>query len=161
MIKTGGTAAINERSAFCSNNPGIVIQRGYFTLSERLFTVYGTGHPSAISSIAGKNGYPGSVSDSTGSNAAIYGENNGDAPGVLGVFTGSSTGTGAGVALDDALAPVAWRKPVVADARKLAWAFVAASSPLGIMAYGSPTEEAAHISGVGGTGWHWWLGWTL
>ena len=149
VIKTGGIAASNERMRF-TNGPRIVINGVNPPAGTgRLLTVYGTGHASAINSIAGQTDIPISAF-STGNNAAIYGENNGDAPGVLGVFTGSSTGTGAGVTgRCTSLGGIAIR----ADAGSGMGIFVTSTS-LGIMAYGSPTAiVGVGGGGVGGGGW--------
>jgi hypothetical protein len=101
LIKTNGTGSINERMRFY-NSPQISINRTT-TNSGRLLSVYGSGYPGALNSIAGQTDFP--ISGySTGTFAGIYGENNSNGQGVLGVNTGtgsgingSNTGNGIGV----------------------------------------------------------------
>jgi hypothetical protein len=137
VIKTGGTAAINERIRF-SNNPGIVIN-GVTSLPGRLFTVYGTGHPSAITIISRSVGQ-------TGNNAAIYGENNGVHL-CLGVFTGVA-GLGGE---SDALAPVAGKRADAGSGMGICYFFF---RDYGVRITYGYIRRRWHW-------WHWWLGWTL
>jgi hypothetical protein len=89
LIKTNGAGAGNERMRFY-NTPQVTINRTVAN-SGRLLSVYGTGYPGSLNSIAGQTDYP--ISGySTGSFAGIYGENNGNGQGVYGV--NSSNGSG-------------------------------------------------------------------
>jgi hypothetical protein len=101
IIKTGGSAAANERMRFTTGPQ--MIMNGLINISGSVLSVYGTGHGLAVNSIAGQTDVPISAY-STGNFRGIYAENSGSGQGVYGYNTatgagvqGHSIGTGAGI----------------------------------------------------------------
>ena len=92
VVKTGGTAATNERMRVLGATTGNVIVNSAVSISPTtdLFSAYGFGYPGAINTTASLT-YP--ISGySAGTASGIYGENSATGQGVLG--TSVSTGIG-------------------------------------------------------------------
>ncbi len=90
VIKTGGSAAGNERMRFLTT-PQVVVNKAA-PAANNLFSVYGTGTAGATNSTAGVTDFP--ISGySSAAFAGIYGQNTGTGRGVW----GENTGTGSGV----------------------------------------------------------------